>query len=129
VSRISSAVAALLATLIAGCATYHAYDGAQRSRAELALIEGSAKFRSEVPVALVIRSVDGREVDLRYASVAVLPGTHVIVVDCQVGGTAGSTSRHGVKIDVPAGSRHRLLAQMAPGNRSCESVELAPTGN
>lgn len=119
-------LAVLLVGATTGCATYHAYDGARRSNVELAIIEGSAKVRSEVPLALVIRSVDGREVDLRYASVAVLPGNHLLIVDCQLGGTSGSTSRHGLKIDAPAGGRYRLYAEMAPGNRACASVELVP---
>lgn len=124
--RMLRTAALLLMGVTPGCATYQAYDGAARSNAELAIIEGSAKVRSEVPLALVIRSVDGREVDLRYASVAVLPGSHLLIVDCQLGGTSGSTSRHGLKVDVPAGSRYRLDAEMAPGNRSCASVELVP---
>lgn len=124
--RAAQSAAVLIAVLASGCATYQAYDGAARPASELAIIEGSAKLRTEVPLALVIRSVDGREVDLRYASVAVLPGTHALLVDCQVGGSAGATSRHGLKVEVSAGSRYRLEAVMSAGNRSCASVELVP---
>lgn len=124
--RVSRTVALLLAGVATGCATYQAYEGAARSNAEVAIIEGSAKLRSEVPLALVIRSVDGREVDLRYASVAVLPGSHLLIVDCHLGGTSGTTSRHSLKIDVPAGRRYWLDAEMAPGNRACAGIELVP---
>lgn len=120
------AVGLLLAAFAGACATYQAYDGPARAATELAIIEGSAKLRTVVPLALVIRSVDGRDVDLRYASVAVPPGKHELVVDCQVGGTTGTASRHTLPIDVYAGSRYRLDAQMSPGNRSCASVGLIP---
>jgi hypothetical protein len=118
------ALSAALASLLCSCATYQAYEGPSRSSSELAIIEGSAKLRSELPLALVIRSVDGREVDLRYSSVAVEPGKHQLIVDCQVGGSAGTASRHAVVIEVSAGTRYRLNAQMSPGNRSCAGVEL-----
>jgi len=87
---------------LAACATYQAYDGPSQPKSATALISGDAKLRAELPLALVIRSVDGRTVDLRYASVAVTAGHHVLIVDCQVGGAAaGETSR------VPRGLRPR----------------------
>ena len=119
--------AALAAAALAGCATYRAYDGPSRAAAEVTTIHGDAKLRAELPLALVIRSVDGRAVDLRYSSIVVTKGHHTLIVDCQVGGAAnGSTSRHHVEIDAEGGESYRLQAEMRPGNRSCERVVLEP---
>jgi hypothetical protein len=113
-----------LAALLAGCATYHAYDGPPLPRSQVAIVTGSAKIRSALPLALVIRAVDGREVGLQYASVALSPGRHELLVDCQVTGETGTASRHVLSVEVAAGERYRLNALMAPGNRACSGVEL-----
>ncbi len=115
---------ALITAAVAGCATYQAYDGPSRAAQEITTIHGDAKLRAQLPLALVIRSVDGRAVDLRYSSVAVAKGHHSLIVDCQVGGATGSTSRHHVELDAEGGESYRLRAQMRHGNRSCESVVL-----
>ena len=114
------------ALLLAACATYHAYDGGQRPTKELAIVSGSSKFSATSPLALVIRAVDERTVDVRYNSVALTPGRHQLIVDCQLGGEAGTASRHILDVDVGAGDRYRLSAEMRPGNRSCASVALEP---
>ena len=113
-----------IVTLLAGCATYQAYDGPRRSAGEVAVISGSAKVRTQLPVALVIRAVDGREVGLQYSSVAVSAGTHELLVDCQVSGDIATASRHSLNVEVDGGSRYRLTARMSPGNRSCAEVTL-----
>ena len=109
---------------LAGCATFDAYDGASRPASETAIIRGDAKLRAELPLALVIRSVDGRTVDLRYSSVAVAPGHHEVIVDCQVGGASGSTSRHHVELDAQGGESYRLRADMRPTDATCQRVYL-----
>lgn len=124
-ARLRLAVVALgcsIATL--SCATYQAYDGPKKPGSEIAVISGDAKLRAETPLALVIRAVDGKSVDVRYNSVAVTPGTHLLLVDCQVGGEGVTASRHAVEVTVGAGERYRLTARMRPGNQSCEAVEL-----
>jgi len=113
-----------LGSLSAGCATYHAYDGPRRPADEIAIVTGAAKLRAATPLALVIRAVDERSVDVRYSSVALTPGPHRLLVDCQLGEQPGTASRHSIDIDVGAGERYRLTAQMRPGNRACASVEL-----
>lgn len=107
------------ALLLGACATYRAYEGPQKPTSEVAIIEGTAKVRTVLPLALVIRAVDGREVGLQYSSVAVTPGKHEIIVDCQVSGETATASRHAIEVDVSAGERYRLSARMSPGNRSC----------
>jgi hypothetical protein len=121
-----AAVMFALAPLVVACATYHAYDGPPRPAAEIAVISGASKLRAATPLALVIRAVDDRPLDVRYSTVALTPGKHRLLVDCQVGEQAGTASRHAVDVDVGAGERYRLTAQMRPGNRSCASVEIEP---
>jgi hypothetical protein len=113
-----------VALALAGCATYQSYSGAKRARDEVAVVHGDAKLRAEMPVAVVIRAVDGRPVDLKFSSVALLPGKHELVVDCQVGGASGSTTRHQVDVDAGPNESYRLVAEMSPGNRSCARVVL-----
>jgi hypothetical protein len=112
---------------LAACATFQAYDGPARPAAETAIVRGDAKLRAGLPLALVIRSVDGREVDLRYSSVAVTSGHHVLIVDCQLDGAAGASSRHHVELDADGGESYRLQAEMRPGNASCQRVFLEPS--
>jgi hypothetical protein len=119
-------VALAVALLAAGCATYHAYDGPQRPAAEIALISGAPKLRAATPLALIIRAVDDRAVDVRYSTVALTPGKHRLLVDCQLGEQVGTASRHSLDVEVGAGERYRLTAEMRPGNRSCDSVGLEP---
>jgi len=123
-SRFIAAVLAM-AFLVAACATYHAYDGPQRPAAQLAVISGSSKLRAATPLALVIRAVDDRSVDVGYSTVALTPGRHRLLVDCQLGEQSGTASRHSIDVDVGAGERYRLTAAMRPGNRSCASVQIA----
>jgi hypothetical protein len=118
--------AGLLLLLLCGCATYQAYDGPTRAADELAIVSGASKFRATTPLALIIRSVDERTVDVRYNSVALIPGKHQLIVDCQLGEEPGTASRHVLDVDVGAGDRYGLRAEMAPGNRSCASVSLEP---
>jgi hypothetical protein len=120
-------VAGALLLAMAGCATFRAYDGERRPAGEVAVISGEAKLRAATPLALVIRAVDGRTVDLRYNSVELLPGKHSLLIDCQVGGEAATASRHAVEVEVGAGERYRLRAEMRPGNRSCERVQIERT--
>jgi hypothetical protein len=118
---------AVAALDLAACATFQAYEGPARPAAETAIIRGDAKLRAEMPLALMIRSVDGRAVDLRYSSVAVTEGHHVVIVDCQVGGVGGTTSRHHVEVDAEGGESYRLQADMRPGNASCARVYVERT--
>lgn len=117
-------LAPVVLAALAGCATFKAYDGSGLPASETAIIRGDAKLRAELPLALVIRQVDGRGVDLRYSSVAVAPGHHEVIVDCQVGGASGTTSRHHVEVDAQAGESYRLRADMRPTDATCQRVYL-----
>jgi hypothetical protein len=112
------------AASLAACATFRAYDGPERPASEVAIVHGDAKLRANMPLALVIRAVDDKPVDLRYSSVAVGPGHHSLIVDCQVGGASGATTRHHVEVDAGGGESYRLQAEMQPGNASCKRVYL-----
>lgn len=123
-SKVASGAA--LAVLTA-CGTFQAYEGSHKPKSEVAVISGAAKLRATTPLALVIRAVDGKEVDLRYSSVALLPGKHSLLIDCQLGEGGATASRHELDVEVAAGERYRLQADMSPGNRSCERVVLEPS--
>jgi hypothetical protein len=126
-ASIAIVVASSAALLLVACGTFRAYDGSHKSASEVAVISGAAKLRATTPFALVIRAVDGKEVDVRYSSVALLPGKHSLLIDCQVGGSGTTASRHAIDVEVAAGERYRLQADMRPGNRSCERVTLEPS--
>lgn len=117
-------VVLLCVALLGGCATYQAYEGPRLPRSQVATVTGSAKIRTLLPLALVIRAVDGREVGVQFASVALTPGVHELLIDCQVTGEAATASRHALRVEVEAGERYRLTARMAPGNRTCAEVGL-----
>jgi hypothetical protein len=124
VKRARLVACVILLAAVSGCATFQAYDGARKSGSEVAVISGDAKLRADMPLALVIRAVDGRTVDVRYSSVALLPGKHSLLIDCQLGGSTAIASRHELDIEVFAGEHYRLQADMRPGNRSCDNVAL-----
>jgi hypothetical protein len=122
--KVSYVAGAVALAMLTACGTFQAYEGSHKPDSEVALISGAAKLRATTPLALVIRAVDGKEVDLRYSSVALLPGKHSLLIDCQLGEGAGTASRHELEVEVAAGQRYRLQADMRPGNRSCERVVL-----
>src|SRR5262245_57853957 len=103
-------LAVLALSGLSACATYQAYEGPKRPASEVAVINGDAKLRADTPLALVIRAIDGATLDVRYSSAAVLPGKHTLLIDCQLGGTAGTASRHEVSSDFEAGRSYRLEA-------------------
>jgi len=125
--RLAVAAASACAVMLAACATYRAYEGPARPASEIAVIRGDAKLRANMPLALVIRAIDGQPVDLRYSSVAVGRGHHSLIVDCQVGGASGATTRHHVEVDADGGESYRLQAEMQPGNATCRRVYLERT--
>lgn len=120
-------VAATLASTAGGCGTFHAYDGPRLPPETLAVVVGDAKVSSLTPLAALIRFVDERSVDVRFNSVALTPGMHELIVDCQVGtGASASLSRHAVRAHVSQGQRYRLRVETGPGNQSCDRVVLEP---
>ena len=116
-------LAAVGAAVLAGCATEQLYAGPARGAAGIALIEGDPRINAGLPLTAVIREVDGRVLGLASSRVALEPGRHVLLVDCTMAETR-STTRHELKVEVEAGSRYRLGADSAPGNRSCGAVRL-----
>lgn len=113
---------ALLCAMTLACTTQQAYSGAARAADEVALIKGDPKFRL-TPVAVYLRSVDGKALADTQASVQVLPGEHELVVDCVVS-TSGDRQRIRLQIMVQAGERYRLEPQLVGANQACETVRL-----
>jgi len=108
--------------LLQGCLTLKAYDGARLPSSDLARIQGDYKMRAGAPVTLLLRQVDGLEVDVRFNGVDLLPGRHSLLVDCAIEGRAAS--RHRLEVDVAADRRYVIVAETGRGNRECSDVRL-----
>jgi hypothetical protein len=126
---VTDAKCAPLALLIVGltllgCESLRAYDGPKRADSDLAHIVGDSRVAG-VPLAVILRQVDGADLGVRYNSVKVLPGAHSLLIDCTVT-ESKQTSRHHLDVDVDADVHYRLVANTGPGNRVCEDVQLVP---
>lgn len=113
--------AALL--LCAGCMTRQSYDGPRLPQDEIARISGDPSFNAGIPVAALLRQVDGSTLRVTQSSVDVLPGAHRLLVDCRIQETK-STTRHSLDVEVYAGRHYKLVAETGPGLRECTSVRL-----
>jgi hypothetical protein len=109
--------------LVAGCATERSYEGPARPAAELATIEGAPRVSAGLPLAPLLRKVDDRVVGVEYSRVAVLPGTHHVLVDC-VMSQPHTTTRFELEIETYPGRRYVLVADSAPGNQRCGAVRV-----
>lgn len=128
-TRAAAVVATLACTATAlpaleGCATYAGYDGA-RPEEGVATIHADPRLNAGLPMTVTIRRVDAREVGPQYAKVAVAAGAHRLLVDCTMGATR-STTRYELNVEVEPGGNYRLVAESAPGNRTCGDVRLEP---
>ena len=119
---------ALICTLTGtGCTSVKSYPGEKRSEEELARISGDASLLSyNAPVAVILRKVDQTSLGIAQASVDVLPGKHTLLVDCRIRETDTST-RVSLDVEVFAGVRYRLVAEVAAGMRACSEVRLEGT--
>jgi hypothetical protein len=107
---------------LVGCSTMRAYEG-DLDAAEIAIVAGDYRFSVGSPLTLVLRAVDGRVVSARHHAVALAPGEHVFLVDCQLRETQ-TTTRHEVRGTVEPGGRYGFTAELSPGTRGCASVQL-----
>ena len=112
---------ALLALLLAGCATERGYEGAPLPAGEVAIVRADPVVSAGSPVQVRLRQVDGRDVGLSASSVELPPGSHSLLVDCRVA-ESGSVRRFTVEAQLEAGRRYRLVANATA--RNCEAVEL-----
>ncbi len=117
------AAALAACALVAGCVTQRGYEGPARPSAELAVIEGAPSINAGLPLAPVLRKVDDRVVTLGHSRVAVLPGEHRVLADC-VMAASHSTTRHELVFETYPGRRYVLVAESAPGNRTCGTVRV-----
>lgn len=113
----------ILAGGTAGCLSVQLYDGPQRDRDEVARISGDPSVNAGSPLTLVLRKVDERTLNVVQTAVDVLPGKHVLLVDCRIRETR-SVTRHSLDVEVTAGQRYRLTAESEPGMRGCSGVAL-----
>jgi hypothetical protein len=117
---VASAVAAAALT---GCGSFQAYEGPRLPSAARALIHADPAFSAGLPVQVILRKVDDREIPVNRATVAVEPGRHQLIVDCRHAETGAST-RFVIDAEVEAGSAYRLEAEAT--GRGCVAVTLRP---
>jgi hypothetical protein len=112
---------AAVAMLLAACATQKIYEGPDLPQAQVAVIEGSPRISAGLPLSAVIRKVDDAVITWQHSTVAVLPGEHHLLVDCILGPT---TIRYQLSLNAAAGHHYVIVADSAPGNRSCGDVRI-----
>lgn len=114
----------LCAVAASGCMTARPYEGPRRPRSEVAHIIGDLAMTSaNLPVSVILRQVDGITLRMGQNAVDVLPGSHVLLVDCRVV-DSGSLTRHEIEVEVREGRVYRLVPVTGPGARECDEVRL-----
>lgn len=114
---------ALAATLGGGCMSVQLYDGPKRDQDEVARISGDPVVTAGSPITVVLRQVDGRDMNVAQTTVEVLEGKHELLVDCRIAETKAVT-RHVVEAEVFGGRKYRLRADTGPALRECIGVRL-----
>jgi hypothetical protein len=115
------ALAPLLA--LAGCYTFHAYEGPRARSEDVAIITADPRINAGLPVVVSIRKVGDQVVGAFYNRVALEPGRHELLLDCTVQ-SSKSITRFPLTVDVDAGARYQLVADLAPGLQECATVRL-----
>ena len=113
----------VIAPLCGGCLSTQLYDGAKRDRNEVARITGDPVITAGSPITVVLRRVDGHDINIAQTSVEVLEGEHELLVDCRLAENK-SVSRHALKVTVYGGRKYRLRPESGPGLRGCSDVAL-----
>ena len=114
-------MATLACAILTACGSYRAYEGPALPRAERARVAADPSFSAGLPVQVILRKVNDREVPLGRSAVELPPGRHALVVDCRLAET-GSTTRFAFEAEVEAGGQYRLEAEATAVG--CERVEL-----
>ncbi len=110
--------------LLAACGTVRGYDGPALPPGELATVTGDPPVSAGLPLQVILRKVDEREIPFGRTRVELAPGTHVFVVDCKVA-ESGSSIRFAIEEELSAGAAYRLEADAT--SRGCEAVRLRRT--
>lgn len=114
-----------LLALLAGCAAQPAYEGERRTRDEVAVVRGDPPVSAGLPVSVRLRKVDARVLKATDWRVELLPGPHVLLVDC-VTLQPPRTQRFEVPVSVEPGGHYRLVADVGTVNDGCLAVRLDP---
>jgi len=112
---------AVIAALLAGCATERFYDGPPLAPEDRAIVRADPVVSAGSPVQIRLRRVNKHEVRLATSRVELPPGKHTLLVDCRVA-ESGSMRRFTVEADLEAGGSYRLVADTT--SRNCEAVAL-----
>lgn len=109
------------ALALAGCGSLQAYDGARLPAGERAVVRADPSVSAGLPVEVILRKVDDRDVPVARTAVELRPGPHRFVVDCRVR-EAGVVTRFVIDAEVEAGASYRLEADATA--RGCREVVL-----
>ena len=101
------------------CARVQVYAGPRLSRDEVGVIAGDPTVTAGLPLTAVLRKVDNRVIAWNVTHAEVLPGEHLVLVDCRL---RDSTVRFELPVTVLAGYRYHVVATPSPGNHSCAEV-------
>ncbi len=113
----------IVCVLLGACATGRSYEGPKRSADEVARISGDFRVTAGAPVTVILLKVDEYEVGIGESAVDVLPGRHRLLVECRVA-ESKSSARFTIEEEFGEGERYRLVAETAPGLRTCSAVQL-----
>jgi hypothetical protein len=111
--------AALVLLGCSACTRLQVYAGPRLSRAEVGVIAGDPTVTAGLPLTAVLRKVDNRVIAWNVTQAEVLPGEHLVLVDCRLG---DSTVRFELPVTVVAGYRYQAIATPRPGNHRCAEV-------
>lgn len=115
----------LVAMLVAlgGCAAQPAYEGARRTRDEVAVVRGDPPISAGLPVSLRLRKADARVLKATEWRIELLPGPHVLLVDC-VTLQPPRTQRFELPVSVEPGGQYRVVADVGTVNEGCLAIRL-----
>jgi hypothetical protein len=103
--------------------TQQSYEGPKLPPDEVAHISGDLRVTAGAPLSVILRKVDAHALGVSESGVDVLPGRHTLLADCLIRETS-STTRQSIDVEVDAGRRYKLVAEVAPGLRECASLRL-----
>lgn len=105
-------IVAMAFVFISGCANFVAYSGEPANAYSAATIKGVSPWFAISPIGIVIKAMDGHQVNRFASKVRVSPGQHQLDVVCQldINGQRFFT-RHKLEVKVGAGKLYHLSSR------------------
>ncbi len=97
---------------LSGCANFSAYTGEPAKQANVAVIKGVSPWFAISPIGIVIKAVDGKQVNRFASQVRVSPGLHQLDVVCYLEiDEQRFFTRHKLEVNVAGGNLYHLSSQ------------------